>query len=174
MFQYCPACASKNIQFKDDKLFYCPDCGFVYYHNVAASAACVIDNGSALLLLVRGKEPLAGALDLPGGFVNPGEGAVAGLMRECREEIGWSPEEGDIKLFASYPNIYPYKNIIYNTCDLFFYSEARKLFEKDLTLQIDEIAGARFIPYDTINLSEIAFPSVRKAIEKYIAMKGVL
>jgi tRNA(Ile2) C34 agmatinyltransferase TiaS len=44
MFQYCPACASKNIQFGGNK-FHCPDCGFTYYHNTAAASGCVIKTG---------------------------------------------------------------------------------------------------------------------------------
>jgi ADP-ribose pyrophosphatase YjhB (NUDIX family) len=174
MFKYCPACASGKIQFQNNKKIFCPDCGFVYYHNVAAATACIVDNGNGLLFLVREKEPGRGCLDLPGGFIDPGEGAVEGLIRECKEELGWAPEENNIKLLASYPNIYPYKNIIYNTCDLFFYTETRGLSIKNLTLQIDEVSNASFILYDKIDLKKTAFPSVRNAVQKYLIMKGAL
>jgi ADP-ribose pyrophosphatase YjhB (NUDIX family) len=87
-------CASENIRFADNKVFHCPDCGFVYYHNTAAAAGCIISvpeigGGDAftaerIMFLVRGKEPALGKLDLPGGFVNPGEGILEGLCRELQ------------------------------------------------------------------------------------------
>ena len=173
MFQYCPSCASKNIQFTGHK-FFCPDCGFVYYHNTAAATGCVIQTGENIVLLVRGKEPALGKLDLPGGFVEPGEGAVEGLCRELKEELGWEPPvpEGKLTeaftLFASFPNIYPYKNIIYNTCDMFFTISVPGLSEKDFRLEADEIAGVRFMRPADIKLSDIAFESTRRALQTLI------
>ena len=71
--------------------FFCPDCDFVLYQNTAAATGCVIETDGKILLLVRGKEPSVGKLDLPGGFVDPGEGVLDGLLRELQEELGWQP-----------------------------------------------------------------------------------
>jgi ADP-ribose pyrophosphatase YjhB (NUDIX family) len=169
MFRYCPACGSPEIRFEKGKVFRCP-CGFVYYHNTAAATGCVISVGDTILLLVRGKEPAKGKLDLPGGFVDPGEGALEGLRRELREEIGWEPPRPDSKaftLFASFPNIYPYKKIPYNTCDLFFTLSAPGLTEKDLRLAENEIAGVRFIRPEEVNMDDLAFDSTRRAIRAF-------
>ncbi|MDR1352137.1 MAG: NUDIX domain-containing protein [Treponema sp.] len=171
MFNYCPSCASRNIRFENNKKFFCPDCGFVYYQNTAAATGCVISTGKGILFLVRGKEPARGKLDLPGGFVDPGEGALEGLRRECREELGWDPDSvpgAGFSLFASFPNIYPYKGIAYNTCDMFFTLEAPELSEKDLRLEEEEIAGIRFIRPEDINYGDLAFDSARRAIKAYI------
>jgi ADP-ribose pyrophosphatase YjhB (NUDIX family) len=175
MFRYCPSCASENIRFEQNKVFRCPDCGFTYYHNTAAATACIVRTNAGLLFLVRRKEPGRGKLDLPGGFVDPGEGAMDGLRREFIEEIGWDPF-GDkdpsgpgFTLFASFPNIYPYKNISYNTCDLFFFLDAPGLTEKDLKLEAAEIAGVRFIKPEELNPEEFAFESVKKAVKTYLA-----
>ena len=180
MFTFCPACASKKIIFENGRVFRCPDCGFVYYHNTAAATGCIISvpdgNADRLLFLVRGKEPAKGKLDLPGGFVDPGEGALEGLYREIREEIGWSPpippggSLADVfTLFASFPNVYPYRNIAYNTCDLFFSLRAPGLREQDLRLEQAEIAAARFIKARDIDYAEIAFDSTRRAVRAYLA-----
>ena len=172
MFQYCPSCASKNIQFRGNK-FYCPDCGFTYYHNTAAATGCVIRTGEKVLLLVRAKEPALGKLDLPGGFVDPGEGVLEGLCRELREELGWAPPVSEatlaetFTLFASFPNIYPYKNIVYNTCDIFFTISAPDLTENDLHLEAKEIAAARFMRPADINPDDLAFDSTRRAIKAF-------
>jgi ADP-ribose pyrophosphatase YjhB (NUDIX family) len=169
MFTYCPSCASKNISFENQRVFRCPDCGCTYYHNTAAATGCVISAGEEILLLVRGKDPARGKLDLPGGFVDPGEGALDGLRRECREEIGWTPEPGnEFTLFASFPNVYPYKNIVYNTCDLFFTISAPGLRAGDLTLEKAEVSGVRFVKPLEINLDEMAFDSTRRAIRAYM------
>jgi ADP-ribose pyrophosphatase YjhB (NUDIX family) len=173
-------CASEKINFTDKKAFRCPDCGLVYYHNTAAATGCVIsvpdDGGERLLFLIRGKEPSKGKLDLPGGFVDPGEGALEGLYREIQEEIGWSPPipEGAsltkvFTLFASFPNVYLYKNIPYNTCDLYFSLCAPGLRVEDLRPRQGEIAAIRFLKPEEIDYNEFAFNSTRRAVQAYLA-----
>jgi 8-oxo-dGTP pyrophosphatase MutT (NUDIX family) len=186
MFTFCPACASKNIIFTGGNKFHCPNCGFLYYHNTAAATGCIItvpddiaDNNihsERLLFLIRNKEPAKGKMDLPGGFVDPGEGILDGLYRELQEEIGWSPQipQGTpltevFTLFASFPNIYQYKNIPYNTCDVYFHLRAQGLREEDLRLEHSEIAAARFLRPEEINYDEIAFDSTRRAVRAYLA-----
>jgi ADP-ribose pyrophosphatase YjhB (NUDIX family) len=171
MFCYCPSCASKNILFKDNHVFQCPDCGFVYYHNTAAATALVVDTGGRVMFVRRGKDPAAGKLDLPGGFVNPREGAIEGLIRECREELGWAPISRPPVLFASFPNVYPYKNIVYNTCDLYFSVQEYGLTEDALSLQQDEISGVEFIKYDEIQFNRMAFDSTRSALRVYLGQR---
>jgi ADP-ribose pyrophosphatase YjhB (NUDIX family) len=188
MFTFCPACASPAVRFENGRVFRCPDCGFTYYHNTAAATGCVINapetdgdlSGGRILFLVRGKEPAKGKLDLPGGFVDPGEGALEGLCRELREEIGWSPPVPKgaalsevFTLFASFPNVYPYKNIAYNTCDLYFYLCAPGLSEKDLKLEQAEIAAVRFLKPEDIDFSEFAFDSTRRAVKAYLEKQQI-
>ena len=187
MFQYCPSCGETNIRFKGNK-FSCPDCGFIYFHNTAAATGCVIETGEKVVLLVRGREPGLGKLDLPGGFVDPGEGVLEGLLRELREELGWEPpalygpEEPVCRfkdkesakplaevftLFASFPNTYLYKGIAYNTCDMYFTVSAPGLAENDICPEAGEISDVRFLRPEEINLDDMAFESTRRAIEAY-------
>jgi ADP-ribose pyrophosphatase YjhB (NUDIX family) len=173
MFRYCPSCGSQKIIFERNKRFSCPDCGFVYYHNTAAATALVISAGETAALLVRAKEPGKGKLDLPGGFVEPGEGALDGLRRECREELGWDPGP-ECSLFASFPNMYPYKTIVYNTCDLFFTVSVPDLTMRDFHLEKSEIEGIRFIKLSELNFDDLAFDSVRCAFRVFLDLKGGL
>ena len=129
-------------------------------------------------MLVRGKEPSLGKLDLPGGFVDPGEGMFEGLMRELREELGWEPPVPSgvsltevFTLFASFPNVYPYKKFDYNTCDMYFTISVPDLTEKELRLHAAEISAARFMHLDEIKSADIAFDSTRRAIEVYKAYR---
>ena len=173
MFQYCPSCGRNKIQFEGNR-FRCPDCGFIYYHNTAAATGCIIKTGEKILLLVRSREPALGKLDLPGGFVDPGEGVLEGLCREIKEELGWEPPippgvslADFFTLFASFPNTYPYKNVVYNTCDMFFTISAPALKESDLQPEADEISGMRFLRPEEIKNEDIAFDSTRRAIEAF-------
>jgi ADP-ribose pyrophosphatase YjhB (NUDIX family) len=170
MFKFCPACASVNIKFEENKVFRCPDCGFTYYHNVAAATGLILVSNGHIVLLERAKDPAKGKLDLAGGFIDRGEGAIEGLLRECREELNWEPEREKIKLCASFPNIYPYKNITYNTCDLFFSIEQDGLTEKDFSLQQSEVSAVHFVKLDKINFNDIAFQSAQKAIKTYLSI----
>jgi 8-oxo-dGTP pyrophosphatase MutT (NUDIX family) len=182
MFRFCPSCRSEKITFEKNK-FRCPDCGFVYYHNTAAAVACFIhipdfpsESGAReerILFLERGREPGLGKLDLPGGFIDPGESVFEGLARELREELGWTLPRGEnpekrFSLFASFPNIYPYKGIVYNTCDMFFTVSVPGLSEKDISLQKSEVRGARFLKPGEIDPENVAFESVKRAISVYI------
>jgi ADP-ribose pyrophosphatase YjhB (NUDIX family) len=194
MFNFCPSCASKNITFHEGKVFHCPDCGFTYFHNNAAATGCLIivpdaedvgkpdhlrDKWSGkLVFTVRGRDPGKGMLDLPGGFVDAGEGVIEGLYRELREELGWSPlaepvsPDTDLtqvfKLFASFSNVYRYKGIDYNTCDMYFKVSAPGLKPEDFHLEEDEITGVRFLKPEEINFDEFAFESTKKAVKAYL------
>ena len=170
MFRYCPSCSSPRIGFENSRLFRCPDCGFLYFHNTAAAAGCIIIADGRMLLLERAKAPGAGLLSFPGGFIEPGEGALEGLRRECREELGWTPG-GEFEFLASFPNVYPFGGIVYNTCDLFFTVNAPGLREADLRPEPGEVKGLRFIRPDEIDFGELASESSRRAVrawkEKY-------
>ena len=180
MFNFCPSCASRKISFEEGKVFRCPDCGFVYYHNIADATGCIIstpqaDGTERLVFLVRGKEPAAGKLDLPGGFVDVGEGALEGLYRELKEEIGWTPPVPDgaglasvFRLFASFSNVYEYKGVKYNTCDMYFSVSAPGLAPGDLTLEKAEIAAAHFLKPEEIDFAQFAFESTRRAVKSYL------
>ena len=180
MFNYCPSCASEKIYFKVN-VFHCPDCGLVYYQNTAAATGCIIsvpDIDERIVFIVRGKEPAAGKLDLPGGFIDPGEGALEGLYRELKEELGWAPQVPQgaglydvFKLFASFPNIYLYKGVNYNTCDLYFSVSAPGLDPKDLHIERGEISDVRILKPQEIDFDQFAFESTKRAVKAYIELK---
>jgi len=191
MFKYCPSCSSEKISFNEGKFFRCPDCDFIYFHNIAAANGCLIivpDNPAQLssdnnhneriLFLVRNREPGKGKLDLPGGFVDVGEGIFEGLYREMKEELNWTPpvpEGGSLcdifKLLASFSNVYKYKNIDYNTCDMYFTIQAPGLKIEDLQIEEDEIKSAVLLKPEEIDLEKLAFTSTRKAVEVYLNKK---
>lgn len=173
-FLICPKCQSKNIQNINDRKWFCPDCGFDLYNNVAAAVGLIIeDTDGTLIFEIRAKEPRKGFLALPGGFCDPDESAEQAAFRECREETGVEPSS--IKYIASFPNTYIYKDIKYKTCDLFFSAEFTKT-EKTIIEQMQgeesEVTGFKSIrinSIDDINNLPLAFESAHKALKVWFS-----
>ena len=117
-FNMCPMCGSTEIQNVNGRKWFCPKCGFDLYNNIAAAVGIIIqDKYKNVLFEVRAKEPKKGFVALPGGFVDGDESAEEAIIRECREEIG--VEINNPKYVCTNPNTYPYKSIVYKTCDIF-------------------------------------------------------
>jgi NAD+ diphosphatase len=124
-FNYCPSCGVGDILFDGVKQFNCQECSFTFYQNIATAVAVILEYDKKILLTKRGEEPGKGKLDLPGGFVDPKESAEDAIKREIREELKIEIET--LQYLGSFPNIYEYKDVIYNVCDLFFYSRINTL-----------------------------------------------
>ena len=164
-FHYCPNCNSTDITF-DFRKFQCNACEMVYYQNVAAATAVILRKEDKILFTVRNREPEFGKLDLPGGFTDPDESAEQTCQRELMEELGIEIPLSNFKYLLSQPNNYEYKTIPYKTCDLVF--EATFPENVELNIEEDEIQEIKWIKLDEIDLNEIGFVSLRKAVKHYI------
>lgn len=65
----------------------------------------MVKDGKALVS-VRAREPEKGRLDVPGGFLLPGEDPVSGLKREVKEELGVDIEVGVEDCISMVPHRY--------------------------------------------------------------------
>lgn len=85
----CPNCATPSEQ-----PLLCERCGWRWYANPRPAAGTLVERQApndaepSVLLLRRVVEPGAGAWDLPAGYLDPGESAEEGALRETREEAG--------------------------------------------------------------------------------------
>ena len=167
-FRFCPQCG-RNRPPADCNPFVCPDCEFTFFFNPAVAVAGIItDSADRILLLRRAHEPGKGQFGLPGGFVDPGESAEGALIREIREELNLELTEGDF--FCSYPNMYTYKGVTYDVIDLFYICQVESL--DPINPQASEVADWCFCHPSPGQLSNVAFPSNRRALEKFIATRS--
>ena len=164
VINYCPSCGSNEITKHEDSSIECSLCGFHLYVNPAAAvAAIIIDQKKHILFTVRAHEPMKGMLDLPGGFVDPGETAEEALQREIKEELNISVKI--MSYFASFPNRYLYKGIAYDTIDIAFVCSGKDL---EGIKAMDEIDDIVFIKPSDVNFKDIGFDSIRKIVKTYI------
>lgn len=67
-----------------------------YPERPLVGVGAVIVDGSRVVLVRRGAEPMAGEWSIPGGLLETGEAMRAGAVREAREETGLQVEAGEV------------------------------------------------------------------------------
>jgi len=163
VFRFCPFCASEELEQHQQKAVKCRSCGQVYFHNVAAASAAIIETSHGVIFVRRTQEPHAGTLDLPGGFLDYGESFEEGLLREVQEETGLILTS--YQYFCSFPNEYEYKRVRYFTADVVFLCRAGQSVKLQCDYEVSEILT--LLP-DQIDPTQVAIPSMRKAVEFYL------
>ncbi len=159
VFSYCPKCGERSLRGKRPGLLGCSSCGLEFFTNVAAAVGAIFSDAAGRILLVRrSRNPGKGLLDIPGGFVDPGEDAAQALQREMQEELGI--EVYDLRLLASSPNEYEYGGITYRTLDFFFACRG-DLEHATPREEIEELVYR--LPRD-VAPAELAFDSVRRIL----------
>ena len=118
VFTYCGKFGSRELIFLEEKKNECVNSGWVYYQNPVSAVVSIICFENQFLFLRRAKDPGAGKLDMPGGFVDFGETAEEALCRELKEEL--MIESVELTYFTSAPNHYLYLNVPYQTLDFYF------------------------------------------------------
>ncbi len=159
--KFCPRCGQPSLA-ASPKFFSCGACGFTLFQNVAATVAAIIDCEGSILAAVRAEDPHAGKLDLPGGFVDPGETAEQALRRELAEELNL--RNVTPVYFRTYPNIYPYKSVTYHTLDVFF---TIKLLRMPKLTPADDVASIEWVKKEELDPQDFAFSSMRAALSEY-------
>lgn len=166
ILKYCPNCGKESLQWDGERKWSCQNCGFTLYNNVAGAVAVVIRYNDEIYLTRRNRDPKKGKLDLAGGFVDPKESAEETCKRELFEELQLDVDISNLKYLTSLPNVYQYKEIDYNTIDLFYEYRVPEKFE--VNLELSEISETIWIPLKELNLEDIAFDSQKKFFEEYL------
>ena len=164
--KFCPKCGNETLIWDGEKKWSCSHCDYVLFHNVAGAVAVVIKCDNEILFTRRNQEPKKGKLDLAGGFVDPKESAEETCVRELLEEMKIEVDISKLKYLASLPNTYEYKDILYNTLDLFYEYEVDEKF--NIELEISEISETAWLKKEELDLDDIAFDSQRIFFQKYL------
>ena len=164
-FRYCPHCGSPRFVENNPLSKRCEACGFVYYPDAAAATVAVIVNDRNELLCVRRRnDPAKGTLDLPGGFVDPGESLTDGLVREVKEEV--NGDVADYESLFSLPNDYLYSKHLVHTADAFFRCRLRTC---DGLRPLDDAAEMLWLPLSSLRVDDFGLQSVRQGLRQLLA-----
>lgn len=139
----------------------CSDCGFIAYENPKVVVGAVVTLGARILLCRRAINPRAGFWTLPAGYMELGETAEAGAMREAWEEA--RAKIAIDRLLGAYtiPRLSQVQ-LIYRA----------RLIDPAISAGPESLAVGLFdwaeIPWD-----ELAVPSVRWALGHFDQVRGL-
>jgi ADP-ribose pyrophosphatase YjhB (NUDIX family) len=137
--------------------FVCASCTYVFYENPKVVVGCILEWQHDFLLCRRAIEPRSGFWTLPAGFLENGESTSEGAWRETMEESGADAMIDDLFAIIDVPAIHQ--------VHMFFRGHLRSA---TLAPGIETIE-AGFFPADRIPWTELAFSSVKRVLETYIA-----
>ncbi len=137
----------------------CETCGFIDYANPRIVTGVVAHRGGLVLLCRRAIEPRKGFWTLPAGFMELGESLEEGARREAHEEANADLEIETLLGLYSIPRI--------GQVQVFF--RARLVNDPSPGPESLEVG---LFGWDDIPWKELAFPSVRWALDHYRETEG--
>ena len=138
----------------------CPDCGFIAYENPKMVAGSVVSVGDRIMLCRRAIEPRKGFWTLPAGYLELNETPAEGAAREAWEEARARIAIDALLAVFSIPRISQVQLIYRATL-------AEPGFEPG-----PESLEVELFDWADIPWTELAFPSVRWALDEYKARLG--
>ncbi len=133
----------------------CDHCGFVDYVNPRVVVGAVCSWDEKILLCRRAIEPRRGYWTMPAGFLEAGEACAQGAARETREEACAEIEIDGLLAVYNVPRL----------------SQVHLIYRAGLIdgrfAAGEETLEARLFDWTDIPWSDLAFPSVRFALERY-------
>ena len=146
----------------------CRDCGFIHYINPKVVTGAVVtwrDPGAPLedeklLLCRRAIEPRDGFWTIPAGYLELGESTEAGALREAREEACAEIEIDRLLAIYNITRISQIQTIYRAT-----------LSSPDVAAGIESREVGLF-SWDDIPWADIAFPTVRWALNQYLQTRA--
>jgi ADP-ribose pyrophosphatase YjhB (NUDIX family) len=157
---YCGECGqpveSRVPEGDNRPRFICGSCGNVHYQNPRLVVGCVPDHEGKILLCKRSIEPRSGYWTVPAGFMELGESLAEAAARETWEEACARVELGPL----------------YALVDVVHAGQVHAFFEARLPTPEfaagEETLEARLFQPEDIPWDELAFPSIRLALERYL------
>ena len=136
---------------------FCPACRSVHYDNPLVVVGCVPEYQGKILICRRAIEPRRGYWTLPAGFMELGETMQDGAARECLEEAMAQVDIGSPLALMNAPDsgqVHVYFRALMSAAT---YGAGEESLEAKLVDEAD-------IPW-----GELSFPTVRYALQQYLA-----
>jgi ADP-ribose pyrophosphatase YjhB (NUDIX family) len=161
MSDLSPAFTNRIPKDEDRERQICDHCGFIDYVNPKIVAGSVVEaEDGRILMCKRAIEPRSGYWTLPAGYMELGESVADAAAREAREEACAEIETIDLLGIYSIPRI--------SQVQIFF----RARLSKPEIAAGPESQEVALYHWDEIPMNDLAFPSVRWALEDWRARKG--
>lgn len=162
--KYCSACGEPvvyRVPPGDSRERYmCEHCTTVHYQNPRVVTGCLVTWDDQVLLCKRAIAPRRGFWTLPAGFLENGETAEDGALRETWEEARAKVELDDLYTLFSLPHI----------SQIYMFYRAR-LTTPEFAAG-EETTDIGLYREDDIPWDELAFPVVRETLQHYFHDRG--
>ncbi len=155
LYKFCPQCG-QNLTHENNHAV-CKTCHRHWYNNPVVSTSIALIKDKKILLAKRAIEPEKGKWDILGGFVEAGESAEDGVIREMREETGLEVKIDEY--LGSTPDLYAGKA----TLPLMY--KVSLTTPKQQPLAQDDVSELRWFSLAEIP-TNLAFANVKVTIEK--------
>jgi ADP-ribose/FAD diphosphatase len=138
---------------EDRERHVCSACGAIHYQNPKMIVGCIVEHRGSILLCKRAIEPRRGYWTVPAGFLELGESAMQGAVRETHEEAG-----AEVRILAPYVHF-----------DVPHIGQSYIIYRAELLSETfapgPESLEAKLVAPGEIPWQEIAFPVVRYSLE---------
>lgn len=138
----------------------CTTCGFVHYVNPKIVTGSIVRHQGRILICRRAIEPRVGYWTLPAGFMEVGETAEQAARREAMEEANAAIVIDRVLAVYSIPRIAQVQIMYLAHLDGDGFSAGPESLE------------VRLAGWDEMPWNDLAFPSVRWALEQYRSIEG--
>ena len=139
----------------------CTRCGFIHYVNPKIVTGSIVRHKDRILLCRRAIAPRIGFWTLPAGFMEVGETAEQAAMREAREEANAAIVIDRLLAVYTIPRIAQVQ-IMY----------LANLVDANISAGPESLE-VMLATWDQIPWDDIAFPSVRWALDQFRSIEGI-
>jgi ADP-ribose pyrophosphatase YjhB (NUDIX family) len=139
----------------------CASCGFIHYVNPKIVTGSIVRYRNKILFCKRAIEPRIGYWTLPAGFMEVGETTEAAARREAMEEANAAIVIDRLLAVYTIPRIAQVQIMYLAHLDEAVFSPGPESLEVMLA------------SWDEVPWQDLAFPSVRWALEQYRTVEGV-
>ena len=123
----------------------CARCRFLMYDYPRPACGVLVVREESVLLLRRAAPPRIGRVDIPGGFLEAGEGLAEAARRELREETGLTV--GPLSFLGLYWDTYQLKGFgRFPTMNAYFAAHHRR----GTPVAADDAASAEWTPFTAL------------------------